>query len=108
VRTPERRIAIALCLFCFALYIPFAGNYGLWDPWETHYSEVARQMLQRHDYVSLWWPGSPQDRNEFWSKPVLTFWLIAIGMGVAGLERAAHAFDGEMATSWAVEWAARI
>ena len=117
-KTPERRLTIALILFLLTLYVPFAGNYGMWDPWETHYSEVARQMLMRHDYVSLWWPGSPQDRNEFWSKPVLTFWLIAMGMKVAGLE--AHEspsimgqagpqqFDSEMAVGWTAEWAARI
>ena len=29
-------------------------------------------MAQRNDLISLWWPGSPQDRPEFWSKPVLT------------------------------------
>ena len=83
--TPERRVALALLLFLCTLYLPFAGNYGMWDPWETHYSEVARQMVARGDFVSLWWPGSPQDRNEFWSKPVLTFWLIALGFKVAGL-----------------------
>lgn len=114
----DRRLALGLVLFLCALYLPFAGNYGLWDPWETHYSEVARQMLMRHDYVSLWWPGSPQDRNEFWSKPVLTFWLMAMGMRAAGLEQysgpsrppdfigAAH--DSEMAVGWAAEWAVRM
>ena len=51
----------SLCL-CAILYIPLAGNYGLWDPWETHYGEVARQMAQRNDWISLWWPGSPHDR----------------------------------------------
>src|SRR5438128_4039799 len=107
-RRGDRRVIVALLLLAALLYLPFAGNYGMWDPWETHYSEVARQMLMRHDYVSLWWPGSPQDRNEFWSKPVLTFWLMALAMGAAGLERAAHLFDGEMATSWTVEWAVRI
>ena len=91
VETPDRRLGIALFLFLSALYIPFAGNYGLWDPWETHYSEVARQMLMRHDYVSLWWPGSPQDHDGFWSKPVLTFWLMALGMAAAGLERGSPA-----------------
>ncbi|MSP62030.1 MAG: hypothetical protein EXR72_17200 [Myxococcales bacterium] len=106
--TSERRIACALFLFIATLYLPFAGNYGLWDPWETHYSEVARQMLMRHDFVSQWWPGSPQDRNEFWSKPVLTFWLMAIAMKTTGLQRADHAFDGEMAVGWLSEWSVRM
>ena len=25
-----------------ALYLPFLGSFSLWDPWETHYGEVAR------------------------------------------------------------------
>lgn len=115
--TPDRRTLLCVLLFVCALYIPFAGNYGMWDPWETHYSEVARQMRMRGDYVSLYWPGSPQDRNEFWSKPVLTFWLMALGMAVAGLGAHGPAipghpewarFDGEMAVGWTAEWAVRI
>ena len=107
-KTSEQRLTWALLLLMLALYIPFAGNYGLWDPWETHYSEVARQMVMRHDYVSLWWPGSPQDRNEFWSKPVLTFWLMVFGFLTTGLERPDHKFDGEMAVGWTAEWSVRI
>ena len=78
--TAEKRLAFALICLCAILYIPLAGNYGLWDPWESHYGEVARQMAQRNDWISLWWPGSPQDRMEFWSKPVLTEWLFALSM----------------------------
>ena len=33
----DRRLLIALGLLVAVLYVPFAGNYGLWDPWETHY-----------------------------------------------------------------------
>ena len=35
------------------LFLPFLGTLGLWDPWETHYGEVAREMIQRDDYVSV-------------------------------------------------------
>ena len=77
-----RRVAriASLLLFGLLLYVPLAGTYGLWDPWETHYSEVARQMTHRGDFISLWWPGSPQDpaSGVFWSKPVLTFWMLAL------------------------------
>src|SRR5690242_6629056 len=65
-------------------------------------------MLERNDFVSQWWPGSPQDRQEFWSKPVLTFWLMAIFMKGAGLEWGAHPDPGQFANSWRVEWAARL
>jgi 4-amino-4-deoxy-L-arabinose transferase-like glycosyltransferase len=106
--TPERRLCCALLMLSGIVYIPLAGNYGMWDPWETHYGEVARQMLERNDFVSLWWPGSPQDRMEFWSKPVLTFWLMAISMKLAGIEWSHPAPPAEMVQTWRVEWASRL
>src|SRR5260221_243317 len=89
---------------CAARLQPLDGNYGMWDPWETHYGEVARQMLERNDFISQWWPGSPQDRAEFWSKPVLTFWLMAISMKLFGLEWHPNAPPAEIVNSWRVEW----
>ena len=50
---------------------------GFWDPWEGHYAEVARQMVVRGDWISLYWPGAPGE-NMFWSKPVFTFWIEAL------------------------------
>ena len=34
----ERRVSLLVILFGLLVYIPFAGSYGLHDPWETHYS----------------------------------------------------------------------
>ena len=34
------------------LYVPLLGSYSLSDPWETHYGEVAREMLSRDDWIS--------------------------------------------------------
>ena len=62
------------------LYLPFLGSYSLWDPWETHYGEVAREVLARDDWISLWWA---QD-GWFWSKPILNFWIQAIAMASLG------------------------
>ncbi len=107
VATPERRIFATLLLLGVILYIPLAGNYGGWDPWETHYGEVARQMRERGDYISTWWPGSPIDRAEFFSKPVLHFWLMALSMWAFGLEGAHPAAD-ELTATWRVEWALRM
>ena len=109
VATPARRTALAIAALTVLVLIPFAGNYGAWDPWETHYGEVARQMLARNDFISLWWPGSPLDhapRGEFWSKPVLTFWLEAMSLKAFGLQWA-HARADELVTSWRAEWALR-
>ncbi len=98
-----------LSLLCL-LYLPFTGAYGLWDPWETHYGEVARQMVSRSDWISLWWPGSPQDpaSGVFFSKPVLTFWLMALSLKVFRLGHASPLFFDEMTIGWRAEWALRL
>jgi len=94
-------------LFGLLLYLPFAGSYGLFDPWETHYGEVGRQMARRNDFISLYWPGSPLDTEHFWSKPVLTFWLMALSMKMFGIGGAGLA-GGEFALSSRPEWAMRL
>jgi 4-amino-4-deoxy-L-arabinose transferase-like glycosyltransferase len=62
------------------LYLPMLGSYSLSDPWETHYGEVAREILSRDDWISTWWA---QD-GWFWSKPVLNFWTEALSMALFG------------------------
>lgn len=106
-RFTERQMVLLVLLFGVLLYIPFAGSYGLFDPWETHYGEVGRQMARRNDFISLYWPGSPLDTEHFWSKPVLTFWMMALslklfGLGGAGLD------PGTFALSSRPEWALRL
>jgi 4-amino-4-deoxy-L-arabinose transferase-like glycosyltransferase len=82
-----------------AIFFPFLGSVGLWDPWETHYAEVAREMIARADFVHPHWAG-----HGFFSKPVLPLWLIAIGLWITGSEPGVpHAPLGE----W-VEWGVRL
>ena len=69
-------------LVSLAVLVPGITRYSLVDPWETHYGEVARMMLQEHDFVHLDWP---QEGEGFRSKPVLTFWMMAAGMKAVGL-----------------------
>jgi 4-amino-4-deoxy-L-arabinose transferase-like glycosyltransferase len=106
-RLSERQMTLLVILGGLLLYIPFAGSYGLWDPWETHYSEVARQMTHRGDYISLWWPGSPRDPEVFWSKPVLSFWIMSLGMHLGGVGLPGG-LPGEMALGHRAEWAVRV
>ncbi len=71
-----------VAIIAFAFLGPGLNRYSLVDPWETHYSEVGRRMLQDNDWVHTSW-----QKEGFASKPVLTFWLIAASMktmGVAG------------------------
>src|SRR6185503_11922735 len=102
----ERQLWLALLGLCVLLYVPLAGSYGLWDPWETHYSEIARQILVRHDWISLWWPCSPIDRPEVFHKPVLHFWLLALSMKLFGIAGAGAPPD-QLVRGFRVEWAAR-
>jgi 4-amino-4-deoxy-L-arabinose transferase-like glycosyltransferase len=76
-----RRPALLVFVIASAIYLPLLGAYGLWDPWETHYGEVSREILSRDDWISLWWA---QDRW-FWSKPILIFWAEALQWSAAGV-----------------------
>jgi 4-amino-4-deoxy-L-arabinose transferase-like glycosyltransferase len=101
-----RRHGFWVVAAALALYVPMAGAHSLTDPWETHYGEVAREMLSRDDWVSTWWA---QD-GWFFSKPVLDFWIQALGMVALGV----HYQPGQMlaaAASGATprpEWAVRL
>ncbi len=101
-RLPLRfELAIVFVLAC-ALLVPGIWRYSLVDPWESHYGEVARRMLQDHDYVHLDW------QNEgFRSKPVLTFWLMATSMRAMGIG-ADGGYSGEMTDSRLVVLAIRL
>lgn len=63
------------------LYLPRLGMSSLWDPWETHYGEVAREMLSRDDWISTWWANE----GFFYSKPPLDMWLQALAMATLGV-----------------------
>jgi 4-amino-4-deoxy-L-arabinose transferase-like glycosyltransferase len=81
-----------------AIMLPALGAYGLWDPWETHYGEVGREILSRDDWISLWWA----QEDWFWSKPILIFWANALSMGVFGHDYHPDAFNAHP------EWALRF
>ncbi len=79
------------------LILPYLGTIGFYDPWETHYGEVARQMVVRDDYLYPFWKNA-----YFFSKPVLLFWVTAIPYKIIG----AGVLQGPLPD--AVEWAARL
>jgi 4-amino-4-deoxy-L-arabinose transferase-like glycosyltransferase len=102
----ERRslkLEVVLVVFVAALvFVPGIWKYSLVDPWETHYGEVAREMLQDHDLVHTHWNGTfysnPNDNEGFRSKPVLSFWLMAAGMSAVGVAEDGG-YSGEMVAS---------
>ncbi|MGK4008141.1 glycosyltransferase family 39 protein [Sorangium sp. So ce1036] len=101
-----RRHGFWLVALVTLLYLPMLGSHSLTDPWETHYGEVAREILARNDWISLWWA---QD-GWFWSKPVLDFWMQALAMATFGVryrpgEMLSAVAEGR--TPWP-EWAVRL
>jgi 4-amino-4-deoxy-L-arabinose transferase-like glycosyltransferase len=69
----DAMVALGLALLAAFLYLPFLGSYPLWDPWEAHYSQVAMEMVHHN---SWWEPWYRKSTTSFWSKPILTFWLM--------------------------------
>ncbi len=89
--TTAWRESLLVMALAAALYIPFLGSFGLWDPWETHYGEVARHITESNDWISTWWgskwqdAGGAQEGEYFFSKPILLMWIMAMGMTVFGV-----------------------
>jgi 4-amino-4-deoxy-L-arabinose transferase-like glycosyltransferase len=75
----------------FALYVVGAGSFGLWDPWETHYGEVSRHMVETFDWVNPWWGYAQKIGSEplagewFYSKPIYIFWAECTFIKLIGL-----------------------
>ena len=91
-----------MCALVAAVYLPRLGAYSRWDPWEGHYAEVARRMREEHDWLRMRW-----QTETFYSKPPLTFWLMAGGMKLFGVGEDGG-YSGELATSPRTEWALRL
>jgi len=65
-----------------ALYIP------LLDPSEARYGEIARKMVETHDWITLYHQyGVP-----FWGKPPLSTWVSAVGIAFSGVNAFAARF----------------
>jgi 4-amino-4-deoxy-L-arabinose transferase-like glycosyltransferase len=98
-----------LLLLAFAgVYLPVMGSYGMFDPWETHYTEVARQFMVRSDWLSTYWHNGigPDGWSEtrFWSKPVGSFWFSGLFLLLSGYGAA----SGETIAMGQIEWVVRL
>jgi 4-amino-4-deoxy-L-arabinose transferase-like glycosyltransferase len=97
------RIGGGAALIAALVFVPYVGAVGLWDPWETHYGEVARQMIARADYVYPFQDsGDVGQSGWFFSKPPLTMWMEVPGMLLVGINH------GEGRLPLYTEWAMRL
>jgi len=95
-RTPWQRprnewlVRAGVLVLLAALFLPNLGAFGLWDPWETHYGEVSRNMVESYDWISPWWGYRNKIGDQgaqgsyFYSKPILIFWMEAASVRLIG------------------------
>lgn len=84
---------LIIALFCVVYLFLFLGGYPLRLPDEGRYAEVAREMLNQHNYITPTLNGVV-----FFDKPPLYYWLSALAMHIGGVNesmaRAASALFG--------------
>jgi hypothetical protein len=44
-------LRLGVILLSILVFFPGLGDFGLWDPWEVHYGEVGRSMVERGDWI---------------------------------------------------------
>jgi len=103
------RHTLAVLLICVGIYVPVMGSYGMYDPWETHYTEVARQFMVRNNWMETYWHNGrgPEGFSEtnFWSKPVGSFWMSGLSLRLFGYSSRT---TGEEIATGKIEWAVRL
>jgi 4-amino-4-deoxy-L-arabinose transferase-like glycosyltransferase len=85
-------IGLAAFLFFFHL-----GTYGLWEPDEARYSEIAREMLASHNFIVPHLNYVP-----YIEKPPLLYWLTTLSMSVMGVNEFAARFVNAFAALFGV------
>src|SRR5580698_7480586 len=91
----SRTDRLLLVAFCGFLFFYGLGAFGLLGADEPRYAQVAREMLDRSDWVT------PTLQGKAWlEKPVLYYWQAMLSFRVAGVtDRAARipgAFDAAL------------
>lgn len=75
-----RTDALLLAGFCAFLFFYGAGQFGLIGPDEPRYAQVAREMLDRHDWVT------PTLGGRAWlEKPPLYYWQAMLAYSILGV-----------------------
>ena len=85
-------IGIAAFLFFFHL-----GTYGLWEPDEARYAEIAREMLASRNFIVPHLNYVP-----YIEKPPLLYWLTTLAMSVLGVNEFAARFVNAFAALFGV------
>lgn len=74
------RRSVILGLLGLLLCFGFLGTRSIWDPDEGRYTNVALTMLESGNWVD----PMRNEHTGHWTKPPLTYWLLAASMGAFG------------------------
>jgi len=77
--TTQRSLLI-LTVACFGLFFFGMSSFGVTDPGEGYYVEAAREMVESGDFIT-----PHLNYQIYFSKPILTFWLMAIPYKIFGV-----------------------
>jgi 4-amino-4-deoxy-L-arabinose transferase-like glycosyltransferase len=67
-------------LVALSLYFIGLHTFGIIDPGEAYYAEAAREMVESGDYLT-----PHLNYQIYFSKPILTFWLMAFAYKIFGI-----------------------
>lgn len=74
------RSTIVLLIACLGIYFLGMSAFGITDPGEGYYVEAAREMVESSDFIT-----PHLNYQIYFSKPILTFWLIAVPYKIFGV-----------------------
>src|ERR1700677_4620092 len=79
--------ALALGGFAAAVFFFHLGSYGLWEPDEARYAEIAREMLASRNFIVPHLNYVP-----YIEKPPMLYWLTTLAMSLLGVNEVAARF----------------
>ncbi len=78
-KTRQIVLELFILILPLGLIIFGLGMYGLYEPHESHFAMVGREMVLRGDWITPYLNGAP-----YLNKPPLLYWLIAISTSLFG------------------------
>src|SRR5437868_1329771 len=90
-------IIAVLAIACYVLFFYALGGLGFVGPDEPRYAAIAREMLLTGDYITPRLYGMP-----WFEKPVLMYWLAAIGYKLFGIGEAGARFPSALGATLCV------
>jgi len=76
----ESVFALAVVLIAALCFLPGLGSFGILDPTDSFFIEVAREMTERHHYITALY-----NYTDWLDKPALSFWPIILASKLLGM-----------------------